>query len=129
MSVNVNAFFDPDRGEAMKFENVGDSLAGLILDVSLIDDQHNAGKEVLKLKISTDDGAVRDLYVRSAGQKDAIGQAVVDAGAEAIDVGGQISITYVGDKVLKNGREMKLYTATYEVPQPIGVASFGEEAF
>lgn len=128
MSVSINAFYDPDRGEAVRFENIGDGISGVILDVALIDDQHNAGKQLLTVKISQD-GDVRDLYVRSAGQKEAIGQAVMDAGTEAIDVGGRLSISYVGDKLLKNGRQMKLYSATYEVPPPIGTASFGDEAF
>lgn len=122
MSVDISAFFDPNRGEAVKFDQIGDGVAGIIIDVQLIDDQHNPGKQVLLVKISTDDGATRDLYVRSAGQRDAIGQAVIDAEATAIDVGGRLAITYVGDKVLRNGKTMKLYAAKYEVPQ----VEFGE---
>ena len=129
MSVDISAFFDPDRGEAVKVETPGDTVVGTIVDVELVDDQHNAGKSVLKIKISVDD-VVKDLYVRSPGQKDAIGKAVLDAGSKAIDVGGQLAITYTGDKTLqRTGRSMKLYSARYKVPQPVAVTSFDEAGF
>ena len=117
MSIDISAFFDPNHGDAVKFDAIGDGVAGIIIDCQLIDDIHNPGKQVLVVKISTDDDVVKDLYVRSAGQRDAVGQAVIDAGCTAIDIGGYLSIEYVSDKILRNGKSMKIYSAKYEVPQ------------
>jgi hypothetical protein len=125
-SISINAFFDPNKGEAAKFENLGDSIAGTILDVEMVDDQFNAGAQVLRLKLSTDDGSVVDFYCRSAGQKEATGAAVVKTGNSAIEVGGDFSITYTGDKALRSGKSMKTYTATYEPPSPMGVAQLAD---
>jgi hypothetical protein len=125
-SINIDAFFDPAKGEAAKFDSLGDSLAGIILDVEMVPDQFNVGAQVLKLKVGVDGGATRDLYVRSGGMKDALGEAVVKTGSTAIDVGAQLAIAYSGDKALRNGKSMKLYTAKYEPPQPMGAAVLGE---
>ncbi len=125
MSVNVSNFFSPDRGQVARFDSVGDTVAGTVVDVELVEDKFNPGREVLKLKLSKG-GVITDLYVRSAGQKEAVGEAVTAAGTSALDAGGELSISYVGDKALSGGRSMKVYRATYAVPAPIGDAELGD---
>lgn len=115
MSVDVSAFFDPNRGDAAKFEVFGDSVSGTIVDAELIDDQNNIGKQVLVIKISDAD-AIKSLYARPPGMKDAIGQAVLDAGVNAVEPGGHLTVTYTGDKPLRSGKAMKLYSAEYKPP-------------
>lgn len=117
MSVDVSAFFDPNRGDAAKFEVFGDSVTGTVVDAEMVDDQNNVGKQVLVIKVSeTITGAVKSLYVRPPGMKDALGQAVVDAGANAIEVGGHLTVTYTADKPLRSGKAMKLYSSEYKPP-------------
>lgn len=117
MSVDVSAFFDPSRGDAAKFEEIGDSVSGTIVDAEMIDDQNNVGRQVLVVKISdVITGAVKSLYVRAPGMKDAVGAAVVEQEATAIEPGGHLTVTYTGDKPLRTGKAMKLYSAEYKPP-------------
>ena len=62
------------------------------------------------------DSEIRDLYVRSFGQKEAVANAVRRAGGTGIDVGGWLSITFTGTKPLSGGRTLKVYEARYELP-------------
>ncbi len=125
-SISLDAFFDPNKGEAAKFDNLGDTVAGIILDVEMVADQFNAGAQVLRIKIALDDGTPKDLYVRSGGMRDAIGAAVMKAGGSAIDVGAELSITYSGDKALRNGKSMKTYSGAYAPPRPMGTAQLAD---
>ena len=127
-SISLDAFFDPNKGEAAKFDNVGDTVAGIILDVEMVADQFNVGAQVLRVKIGLDDGTPKDLYVRSGGMKDAVGEAVVKAGCSAIDVGAELSITHTGEKALRNGKSMKTYSAAYAPPRPMGAKPAEAEA-
>lgn len=128
-SINLDAFYDPTRAAAASFDKIGDSLAGIILDLELVPDQFNPGALVLKIKIAQADGTPKDLYVRSAGMKEALGQAVLNTGDNSIDVGGRISLTYNADKLLRSGKSMKVYLASYEPPQPMGTGRLCAEDF
>ena len=125
----------------MSFSKIGDFIDGTVFDAALVDDQHNAGKEVLLIKItaasvliegdtveSTDfSDLIMDVWVRGAGMKDALGEAVGKAGCDSIDAGARLRITYVGNKVLpRTGRTMKLYEAVYV---PAGAAADDEPTF
>ena len=126
MSVQINTFFSPDRGDTAKFANVGDAVAGVVTDVQLVPDTFNPGREVLLVKLGDEHGTVKALYVRSPGQREAVGEAVMAAGSNALDVGGRLKVSYVGDKPLSGGKSMKVYSATYTAPQPIGTAELGD---
>jgi hypothetical protein len=125
MGIKLNSFYSPDRGQIAKFDNLGDVITGVIVDVEMVDDKFNIGRSVLKLKLSSD-GVIKDLYCRSAGQQEALGIAVSAAGTDTVDVGGELSMTYTGDKAISGGRSMKVYSATYATPAPIGTAELGE---
>lgn len=116
-AIEVSEFFNTDHGTAVKFAGLGDSAEGTVLDVQLLDDTFNDGRKVLLVRLSDDDDNLRDLYVRSAGQKEAIGVAVKTAGATAVEPGARLSITYTGNKALSGGKTLKLYAAKYELPQ------------
>ncbi len=117
MSVELSSFFTSDKGTAVKFAVLGDGADGTVTDVQLIDDSFNPGRQVLLVKLSDDVGNVRDLYVRSAGQKEAIGTAVMAAGGTGIEPGARLAITYTGNKALSGGKTLKLYEAKYELPE------------
>ena len=142
MSVSIKSFQRP-KGTAMSFTKIGDFIDGTVFDAALIDDIHNAGEEVLQIKINTTavqiegdpvvspDGGdlIMDVYARSAGMQDALGEAVSDAGRDSIDVGARLRVMYVGDKVLpRTGRTMKLYAAVY-APADAAVADDTEPGF
>lgn len=66
---------------------------------------------------ANDDGA-RTLYVSSSKMKRAIGDAIIAAGANDIEVGGTLTVTYTGtDPQSKNpANPAKLYSASYARP-------------
>lgn len=68
---------------------------------------------------SNDDGA-RTLYVSSGVMKRAIADAMLKAGADDIEVGGILTVTYTGnDPQSKNpANPKKLYEAAYQKPVP-----------
>lgn len=72
-------------------------------------------------EIADDDGT-RAIYVKANLQK-AVASAVRGAGAKRLEVGGKLTITYTGDGE-KQGKKNppKLYSAKYELPDPVGAA-------
>jgi hypothetical protein len=117
--------FHTGTAEPFKFEKIGDTVDGTIVGPpELIADTFNEGKKVLAFTLDTEDSE-RKVYARSQMLR-AIGQAVVDAGADSIDEGGALRITYSTDRALNNGRSMKVYTADYVPPSPMGTADLGE---
>lgn len=136
MSMNADDFFAGGTASA-KFEAPGTTVAGPITRVGEPMQQRDFttgvpkfwddGKPMMQLpvdvqtelrdpEIVNDDG-IRTLYVRGEMQK-AIRQAVRQAGAPGLRVGGQLSVTYTGDGTAKQ-RGMnppKLYAATYTPP-------------
>jgi len=109
--VDRSAFYDPNRGDAAKFETIGDSITGVIVDAELVDDLNNAGKQVLVIKVSDAiTAAVKSLYVRPPGMKDALGEAMVDAVATVIEPGAHLTVTYTGDKALLSGNRKYSHT-------------------
>ena len=128
-------------GNAMSLPRIGDYITGDVVDAELIDDQHgDPGEQILRLKIAVAEAmidgqalvidhaaetVVKDLYVRGPGLREAIGKAVVAAGASSIDPGDRIvRLEYIGDKSTGKGRPMKLYRMA-EFRAPRG----GEAAF
>lgn len=74
----------------------------------------------------SDDSGKRRLYVK-AKLREAVAAAVRAAGANGLEVGGVLTVTYTGDGV-SSGRGMnppKLFTATYTKPQPGAAAQAG----
>ena len=123
-TVNINQFHQP-KADAFKFENVGDDADGVIAqEPELTTDKFNADRPMMVVRLSTDNG-VRALFARNQ-MLDAIGEAVTAAGVEEIAEGGALRVVYVEDRVLRNGRTMKVYKADYAPPPPMGIAELGE---
>lgn len=133
-------------GKSAKFETIGTSVSGTITTPPQVRQQTdmNTGtpsvwdngdpKQQLVVSLQTaeklddDDDGIRNLYVK--GSKDpasksmhaAVAGAVSTAGAKGLDVGGTLSVTYVGDGVAKTRgfNAPKMYAATYTAPDGAG---------
>lgn len=114
-------------GNAMSFPRIGDHIAGNVVDRELIDDQHNPGVQVLKIQIAVEsaviDGVplevgheqvVKDAYIRGPGLREAIGKAVVGAGASSIEPGDWLRAEFTAEKSTGKGRPMKLFIGDFK---------------
>ena len=141
-------FFAPRASHSWKFTNPGDTHTGTITEVSDARQATEYGSNELaywdkertrpKMQVAvTLDTAERDpqdandtgkrtLWVvedgRSGSILSAIRQAVHQAGAGTIDIGGQLTVTFSGfDPNSKNpANPRKIYTAAYVPPAPAG---------
>ncbi len=119
-------------GNAMSFPRLGDRIAGDVVDRELIDDQHNPGNQILKITLAVEsatiDGealqidhvseqVVKALYVRGPGLREAIGKAVVSAGADSIEPGDRLTVEFTGEKSTGRSRALKLFAAEFKAAQ------------
>ena len=129
MGIAISSISNRDKMPATKFDVIGDSVSGTITAADLVADTINPGSPDV-LVVTIDDR--EKVWARSAQMREAIADAVDAAGAESIDVGDDIAISYVADKELRNGRTMKVYKVTYASAKPIGagtLADFSADAF
>lgn len=119
-------------GNAMSFPRIKDQITGDVVDRELIDDQHNPGNQILRIKLAVEsaviDGqpleidhaseqVVKDLYVRGPGLREAIGKSVIGAGATSIEPGDWIRVEFTGEKSTGKGRPMKQFDAEFKAVQ------------
>ena len=122
--MNINEFHE-EKAASIKFDQVGDTITGIIItEPELIPDSFNDGKKVLALTLATEDGE-RRLFARSQ-MLEALGKALIAAGCDSIDEGGEVTVTYAADRELRSGRTMKVYQCTYSPAPPMGTGTFGE---
>ena len=141
-------FFAPRASHSWKFTNPGDTHTGTITEVSdarqateygsnelaYWDKEHTRPKMQVAVTLDTaerdpqdaNDTGKRTLWVvedgRSGSILSAIRQAVHQAGAGTIDIGGQLTVTFSGfDPNSKNpANPRKVYSASYVPPAPAG---------
>lgn len=141
-------FFAPRASHSWKFTNPGDTHTGTITEVSDARQATEYGSNELaywdkertrpKMQVAvtldtterdpqdSNDTGKRTLWVvedgRSGSILSAIRQAVHQAGAGTIDIGGQLTVTFSGfDPNSKNpANPRKIYTAAYQAPAPAG---------
>lgn len=141
-------FFAPRASHSWKFTNPGDTHTGTITEVSdarqatefgsnepaYWDREKTRPKMQVAVTLDTaerdpqdaNDTGKRTLWVvedgRSGSILSAIRQAVHQAGAGTIDIGGQLTVTFSGfDPNSKNpANPRKVYTAAYQAPAPAG---------
>jgi hypothetical protein len=105
----------PKRQEIVKFEHVGDKVAGEVLSVEFANDKFNEGERVLVLELDTTDGPVQ-CYARRR-QQEAIREALDVADVDDILVGGWLELVYAGDfEVSGAANAAKRWEAVYEPP-------------
>lgn len=130
------SLFDTSGGKAVKFEQPGATITGTVKTAPYEKQQTKYGTsepdywpngdpkmQVLvhlatDQRVDADDDGDRTLYVSSSRMKRAIGEAMRNAGAKDIEVGGSLTVTYTGpDPASKNpANPAKLYTASYMPP-------------
>lgn len=141
-------FFAPRASHSWKFTNPGDTHTGTITEVSdarqateygsnelaYWDKERTRPKMQVAVTLDTterdpqdaNDTGKRTLWVvedgRSGSILSAIRQAVHQAGADTIDIGGQLTVTFSGfDPNSKNpANPRKIYSASYVPPAPAG---------
>jgi hypothetical protein len=132
-----NAFLMGGGVPSAKFEQVGDTLSGTIANPPQVRQQTDftTGKPLfwdsdgsprmqLVVQVQTtqrdpqrpDDDGVRGLYVKGQMQV-AVRDAVRKAGASGLEVGGTLTVSFIGHGASKNGGQPpKNYAATYQAP-------------
>jgi hypothetical protein len=117
--------------KSAKFSTVGTSVTGPIVREPEVAQQTEFGtgrplfwddgkpRNQLVVQIQTDqrddadDDGVRAIYIKGKSLTNAVREAVKAAGAPGLEVGGVLTVTYVGDGKADRGMPPKLYTAAY----------------
>ncbi|MGC5019040.1 hypothetical protein [Micromonospora sp. DT47] len=130
-----------------KFPSFGTSVSGQIVREPEITQQTEFGtgrlltwddgsaRLQLVVKIQTDerdpsdleDDGVRAIYVKGKSLTNAVREAVRNAGAKGLEVGGTLTVTYIADGKAERGNPPKLYTAEYRRPLVHQVSDFLNE--
>lgn len=144
MSTDPNAWLLGGTVPSAKFEARGDTITGVISETPELRQQTDFdtqqpkfwddGKPMMQLVVTLstdqrdpgnpDDDGTRRIYVKGKLQQ-AVASAIRKAGAKGLEVGGTLTVSYVGDDEPKR-RGMsgaKLYTADYTSPTAAFLAS------
>jgi hypothetical protein len=128
----ANALLMGSGGAAVKFDNVGDTVVGHVVDAQPRQDvdfrtklpstwEDGRPKMILVVTLQTDeqdsdeDDGMRKVYARGA-MLQAINAAVRRAGVRGLAYGGKLGIKFTGTEPTNMGSPKKLYSAKYEPP-------------
>lgn len=124
----VNDFLASSSGSqhpAFKFAHVGDKISGVISEVPRVIDRPNLNdgkpEKQMVLAVTTDDGTTFAVWVRRGFMAQAIQDALTNAGAPGLEVGGRIGILYSEDRDTKKPNPAKVFKAQYQAPAPQAV--------
>jgi hypothetical protein len=138
-SVPLSALGGSVNAPAGKFTDIGDKHAGRLVTPPVERQQTDLDRNPLVwpdgtkrtewlFTIEEDSGERVTLYARRGNYSgnglamlDAIIEAVTEAGADAIEVGGKLAVVYSGTQSLGSGKTAKLYKAQYQPPAPASV--------
>jgi hypothetical protein len=114
--MDISEFYDTDKGTAVKFAAIGDSTDGVIRsDPKIMPSKYDPNDKVLVVALLTDDGEKQDIFAgRQLQQR--IAEAVIDAKATDLAVGGRLTIVRVDDRMYLNGRTGPDFKVVYELP-------------
>lgn len=122
---DVSTFLDSAGGSkypAFKFENIGDTLAGEIIDTPKIIQRPNLNdgtpEDNLVINIRTTDGHEFTLWVRRGFLAGAISDAVKAAGAAGLEAGGKLGVRYTESRDTGKPKPARVFTAQYQPPTP-----------
>jgi len=144
----MSSLFAPKGGKGLKFQTPGTSYTGKVTSEPVEQQQTEYGSDrpatwpsgepkmqilvnlETQLQEEPDDDGRRTLYVTSPKMKRAIFDAISNAGADDLKVGGMLTITFTGtDPNSKNpANPAKLYTASYVPPAPGTGSTFAPAA-
>lgn len=93
---------NPGNGAPKFYPKSGDPIMSVSVDVQT------------SARTDSEDDGVRRIYIEGKRLKDAVRDAVRQAGAKGLEVGGELHVTYTGDGDAEKGMNPpKLYTARY----------------
>jgi hypothetical protein len=127
----------------VKFQSPGDTVTGPIVELAASQQTDYKTKEPLnwpdgkprmqvEVKVKTslrdssieDDDGVRRLFVKGKILTNAVKDAVRATGAKGLEIGGVLTVTYIGDAPAEKGLNApKLYEAEYVKPNPTKAAN------
>jgi hypothetical protein len=113
----------------VKFNVVGDSIEGTVIDFTDLQERDfttkepkvwKDGKPVMQTRVTLElpDESRVSLYVSGARMIKAVRSAIKEAGADDIEPLAKLSVTYTGKETTKSGTQAKCYTASYESFDP-----------
>lgn len=149
MSNNIaDDFLLGGGGATAKFDAVGDTITGIITATDVTaqtdigtgkiltwDDGSTRMQLVVTLQTDLrddeDDDGLRKLYVKGskkAGSQslhDAVATAVRSVGARSLEIGGKLTVSYIGDEPAKTRgfNDRKLYSGSYQAPDKAAAAA------
>ena len=139
-NLDPNAFLmGGGGGRSAKFDAVGAVVSGVITETPRMTQQTEYGTNKPKvwdngdpmmqlvvtvqteLHEDADDDGLRNFYLRGGSKREdtnqgAVARAVAAGGASGLEVGGRLSIAYIGDDPSGSGNPRKRYAAKYERP-------------
>ena len=145
MSTNANDFLFGSSTASAKFPTIGTTVTGTIAITPTVEQQRDldgnpksweSGDPMMQLIVTlqtaeldnsvADDDGRRRLYVKGKSLTDAVRNAVKSSGSKGLEVGGTLSVTYIGDgEQTKRGYSApKLYSATYQAPTAAAANEF-----
>jgi hypothetical protein len=117
---------------AAKFVRIGDQVVGRIMTeprpVERKSLKDGSPERQLPINLQTDEGPMT-LWVRRGYMASAISNAVFQAGASGLQVGGRLTVTFCEERDTGKPNKAKVFTAAYEAPpaSPVTVEDvFGE---
>jgi len=114
MGINIKGLV-ADRAKSVKFEAISDFGEGRITAAEMVDDPNEPSKpQVLVITLVDEADVERKLWARPPQMLEAISEACDKSGADGIEIGDWLKVTYVADKALRSGRVMKLYVAEHQ---------------
>lgn len=126
MSLAADDFSSP-KGDTVKFDNVGDSVVGTITfigDWAKRTNKFNGREEeVTKIVIATAEGDRALWPVKGTQLAQAIGDALRNSGAPALEVGGKLGLKLAELRDTGKPQKMKVYAGQYQAPAKTVAAS------
>lgn len=122
MGIKMDEIGSP-AGDAFNFENDGDTAKGVITGAEFVEMSNfeKTGKETkLVITLATEDGEAIKVFARTAPTSNiaiAIRQALEDAGADELEIGGTLAVQLTGREDIGKGSPMKVHVAAYEAPK------------
>lgn len=142
MSIDANELLMGGGSKAARFDGIGVTVTGVIEDVTAKQQTDFTTGDLkfwpngdpmyqvlVRLQTSEredgDDDGVRTLYVKGKSLTNAVRDAVRKAGGRGLEVGGTLTVAYIGDgpQERKGINPPKLYTAEYAKPNPAAAAN------
>ena len=112
-----------------KFENIGDTIKGVVseqprvLDVSVLGKPGETERKMV-VAVTDEGGDTWALWVKRSQMAQAINDAIEAAGSSGLEVGGRLAVKFSEERDTGKPSKMKVFTAQYQppTPAPVGVA-------